>query len=86
MAFIPFYICLPVVQIYNGALRGAGKSSVPMYIMIINFVILRQIYLAIITKFTTSVYFVFMGWPFTWITCAIMFVVYYNKVNWLQEK
>ena len=46
LAFVPFYIMLPVVQIYNGVLRGAGKSSVPMYIMVFNFVILRQIYLA----------------------------------------
>jgi len=85
MAFIPFYITLPIVQIYNGVLRGAGKSSVPMYIMVFNFVVLRQIYLAIVTKVTTSVYFVFMGWPVTWITCAIMFFVYYHKVQWLPQ-
>lgn len=87
LAFVPFYIVLPIVQIYNGVLRGAGKSSIPMYIMVFNFVILRQIYLAIITKLTTSVYYVFMGWPVTWITCAIMFIIYYHKVDWLpQEK
>lgn len=85
LAFVPFYIVLPIVQIYSGVLRGAGKSSVPMYIMVFNFVILRQIYLAIITKITTSVYYVFMGWPVTWITCAIMFIIYYHKVNWLNE-
>jgi putative MATE family efflux protein len=87
MAFVPFYIILPINQIYSGVLRGAGKSSVPMYIMVLNFVFFRQIYLAIITKFTTSVYYVFMGWPVTWITCALMFIVYYHKSNWLpQEK
>ena len=60
LAFVPFYIMLPVVQIYNGVLRGAGKSSVPMYIMVFNFVILRQIYLAIVTQMTSDVYFVFI--------------------------
>jgi len=85
LAFVPFYILLPISQIYSGVLRGAGKSSVPMYIMVFNFVILRQIYLAIITKMTTSVYYVFMGWPVTWITCAIMFIIYYHKVDWLNE-
>lgn len=84
IAFIPFYICLPFVQIYGGALRGAGKSSVPMYLMVFNFVILRQIYLAFITKITTDIYFVFMGWPVTWVTCAIMFMIYYHKVSWLD--
>ncbi len=79
LAFVPFYIMLPVVQIYNGVLRGAGKSSVPMYIMVFNFVILRQIYLAIVTQMTSDVYFVFMGWPVTWVTCAIMFIIYYSQ-------
>lgn len=83
LAFVPFYIVLPIVQIYNGVLRGAGKSSVPMYIMVFNFVILRQIYLFFVTQMTNEVYYVFLGWPVTWITCAIMFIVYYHKVNWL---
>lgn len=83
LAFVPFYILLPIVQIYNGVLRGAGKSSVPMYIMVFNFVILRQIYLFFVTQMTNEVYYVFLGWPVTWITCAIMFIVYYHKVDWL---
>lgn len=83
LAFVPFYIVLPIVQIYNGVLRGAGKSSVPMYIMVFNFVILRQIYLFFVTQMTSEVYYVFLGWPVTWITCAIMFIVYYHKVDWL---
>lgn len=86
LAFVPFYILLPIIQIYNGVLRGAGKSSIPMYIMVFNFVILRQIYLAIITQITTSVYYVFMGWPVTWVTCAIMFIIYYFKVDWLPHE
>ncbi|MEG0365703.1 MAG: MATE family efflux transporter [Coprobacillus sp.] len=86
LAFIPFYVFLPINQIYNGVLRGAGRSSIPMYIMVFNFVILRQIYLAIITKITSDVYFVFMGWSITWVTCAIMFIIYYYKVDWLPKE
>lgn len=86
LAFVPFYILLPIVQIYNGVLRGAGKSSVPMYIMVFNFVILRQIYLFFVTQMTSEVYYVFLGWPVTWITCAIMFIVYYHKVDWLPTQ
>lgn len=85
LAFIPFYILLPINQVYSGVLRGAGKSAVPMYIMIFNFVVLRQIYLAVITQLTSSVYYVFMGWPVTWVTCSIMFIIYYHKVKWLPE-
>lgn len=86
LAFLPFYLLLPIVQVYNGVLRGAGKSSVPMYIMVFNFVILRQIYLAIVTQITHDLFFVFFGWPITWITCAIMFEFYYHKVDWLPQE
>ncbi len=85
LAFVPFYILLPINQVYAGVLRGAGKSSIPMYIMIFNFVILRQIYLAIITQFKAEVFYVFMGWPLTWITCAIMTMIYYRHAKWLPE-
>ena len=85
LAFVPFYLVLPIHQIISGVLRGAGKSSAPMYIMVFNFVVLRQIYLAIITKMTSSVFYVFLGWPVTWVTAMIMFVIYYLKVDWLPQ-
>ncbi|MFV0394587.1 MAG: MATE family efflux transporter [Coprobacillaceae bacterium] len=86
LAFIPFYIVLPIVQTINGVLRGAGKSTIPMYIMVFNFVILRQIYLMIATNISKDLYVVFMGWPVTWVVCALMFIIYYHKVNWLPKE
>lgn len=86
LAFIPFYIFLPIVQIIAGVLRGAGKSTIPMYIMVVNFVMLRQLYLMIATSLSDDLYVVFMGWPVTWIICAIMFVVYYYKVKWIPKE
>lgn len=81
-----FYIVHPVIQILNGALRGAGHSKVPMYFMLGSFVVLRQIYLAIAVPRTNSVMAVMFGWPLTWIICAIGMVAYYLKVDWLPEE
>ena len=86
LTFIPFYIFLPITQIYSGVLKGAGKTAGPTIIMIFNFVILRQIYLAIITKIIRSLVYVFLGWALTWITSAIMFVIYYHKVDLMNIK
>lgn len=83
MIFIPFYIFLPINQVISGVLRGAGKSAIPMYIMVFSFVFLRQLYLFIVTKFTESVGFIFFGWPVTWIVCSLLFIIYYYKVKWL---
>ena len=87
LTFLPFYIVLPINQVINGVLRGAGRSAVPMYVMIFSFVFLRQIYLFLVTKVTSDVIYVFLGWPTTWVVCSLIFIVYFFKVQWLpQEK
>lgn len=85
LVFLPFYIVLPINQVINGVLRGAGRSSIPMYVMVFSFVILRQAYLFVVTKFTSDVTYVFFGWPVTWIICSIIFVIYFFKVDWLPQ-
>ena len=84
--FAPCYIILPIVQILNGTLRGAGLSKVPMYFMVGSFVILRQIYLMITVPLTHNLAFVFAGWPVTWAICAIGLLIYYRRVNWLPDE
>ncbi len=80
------YMTLPVVQILNGALRGAGLSKVPMYFMLGTFVVLRQIYLMIAVPMTQSLPAVFAGWPLTWAVCAVGMLAYYLKANWLPKE
>ncbi len=87
LTFLPFYIFLPINQVINGVLRGAGRSAVPMYVMIFSFVFLRQIYLFLVTKVTSDVVYVFLGWPTTWVVCSLIFIVYFFKIQWSpQEK
>lgn len=86
LTFLPFYILLPINQVISGVLRGAGKSNIPMYIMIFSYVILRQLYLFIVTKFTNDIFFVFFGWPGTWVVCCVIFLLYYYKANWLVKE
>ena len=83
--FSACYLVLPVVQILNGALRGAGLSKIPMYFMLGSFVVLRQIYLMIAVPLTNDVNVVMAGWPLTWIICAIGMAVYYFKTDWLKK-
>ena len=76
--FAPAYIFLPICHIIAGALRGVGLSKVPMYSMILCFVILRQIYLAVATQFSSALITVFLGWPITWIINAALLFMYYH--------
>ncbi len=79
------YLSLPLVHIISGALRGVGLTKVPMYFLIGCFVILRQIYLMIFTPIFHNLTIVFLGWPATWLICAIGLVIYYLRSNWLPE-
>lgn len=78
------YWVLPIIHMLGGALRGAGKSQVPMYFMLACFVVLRQIYLAVVLPMTHSLFAVMAGWPATWVVCAIGMAIYYFRVDWLS--
>ncbi len=82
--FLCAYWVLPFGQIFAGVLRGAGKSTIPMIVLIVNYVIIRQTYLAIITQYTNNVAFVFMAWPLTWITNGLMMFFYYIKTDFTK--
>ena len=79
----PFYVLCVLNQIYAGALRGAGDSQVPMFIMLGSFVVFRQIYLFVGTKiFPESLTFVAMGYPAGWILCSALEFIYYKHGRW----
>ncbi len=61
-----------------GALRGRGDSKGPMVIMLLSFVLIRQIYLFIVTRFVANTPFlVGFGYPVGWTTCCIIEVAYF---------
>lgn len=69
-------------QIEAGALRGVGDSRTPMMIMLGSFVVFRQIYLFIISKLTTSIYFIAIGYPIGWIICTALMSIHIWRSGW----
>lgn len=66
-----------------GALRGRGDSKGPMIIMLLCFVLARQGYLFVVTRFfiNTPVA-VALGYPVGWVLCCIVEVIYFfHKVR-----
>ena len=69
---VPFYAVQCFNQIYTAALRGVGDTFVPMLIQIGCFVVLRQIYLFVMTNYIVNVPIaVIAGFPLGW-TCALI--------------
>ena len=81
----PCYIFLCFHQVYSGALRASGRSSVPMITSIIAFVVMRQIFLAVAIPLYHHISIIGIGYSFTWAMAALMTGIYYFTSNWLQK-
>jgi putative MATE family efflux protein len=65
-------------HVLAGALRGRGDSKGPMIIMITSFVVLRQIYLFIVSRFVSNTPRVIgFGYPVGWMTCCVIELAYF---------
>ncbi len=79
-----FYFLLAYSHSVSGVLRGAGKSSVPMFVMMIFWCFVRVALLEIGGMFYETIWFVYLCYPLTWTLSTIVFLIYYNKVSWLE--
>lgn len=77
----PFYVCCCFNQIHAGALRGSGDANGPMVIMLSCFVVFRQIYLAVASLLSDSIYPVAFAYPAGWILCSILMFLYYKHAK-----
>lgn len=78
----PFYIICCINQVYSGALRGAGNSRAPMLIMLGAFVVFRQCYLYIVSRFISNTILpLAMGYPAGWLVCSVITLTYYRRVH-----
>lgn len=69
-------------QVVAGALRGAGDSKTPMFIMLISFVLFRQLYLYVATSILNTPAVVGFGYPVGWILCSVLVESYYLSGKW----
>ena len=72
-------------QIEAGALRGVGDSRTPMIIMLMSFVVLRQIYLFVVSRLTDSIYFIAIGYPVGWIICTTLMTLHIKRIGWERK-
>lgn len=75
----PFYVFCCVNQIFNSSMRGAGVSLPPMIIMLTSFVLVRQIYLYVMSNFiSNNLLPIGLGYPFGWFVCTTVTLIYYK--------
>lgn len=75
----PFYFFFCINQVYSGALRGAGNSRMPMFIMLGSFVVFRQIYLYVMANYISNeIVPIALSYPAGWFVCSAATLLYYT--------
>ena len=81
----PGYIFLAISHAFNGIIRGAGITTVPMIVMVTCWCGLRMAWILTSVPLFHDIGVVFMGWPLTWITSALWLFLYYRKGKWMTR-
>lgn len=82
----PFYFLLAFSHCAAGILRGAGKSAVPMFVMMVCWCIIRVTYITITVRMIPSIRVIFWAYPLTWALSSIVFLFYLFKTDWIHPK
>lgn len=79
-----FYFLLAYSHANSAVLRGAGKSMIPMIVMLVFWCVFRVSFLTVVVKIIPSIDVVSWVYPITWGLSSIAFFIYYNKADWLH--
>lgn len=80
-----FYFLLAFSHCAAGILRGAGKTLVPMFTMLICWCLIRVSYITIAVKIVPQLQTVSWAYPITWTCSGIVFLIYLLKADWLHN-
>lgn len=79
-----FYCMLALAHCMAGILRGAGKTTVPMFIMLTCWCLIRITYITVAVRIFPDIRTIFWAYPLTWFLSCILFVTYYFKADWVH--
>ena len=79
-----FYFLLAFSHCIAGIMRGAGKATVPMFVMLCCWCIIRVTYITIAVRIFPVINTIFWAYPLTWTLSSILFFLYYRKADWIH--
>lgn len=79
-----FYFLLATSHCLSGILRGAGKTKIPMFVMLISWCLIRISYIIIMVKLIPDIRVVYWAYPLTWSISSVIFIIYNKKTNWIN--
>jgi putative MATE family efflux protein len=79
-----FYCLLAYSHAVASILRGAGKTVVPMMVMMACWCVIRVAFLAVSIPLTHAIQMVYVVYPLTWTLSSLVFFFYYKRANWMN--
>ena len=79
-----FFCLLAFSHCIGSVLRGAGKSTVPMMVMLVCWCLIRVTYITIAVKYINELTTVSWAYPITWSCSSLVFLIYYLKADWIH--
>lgn len=80
-----FYCFLAFSHCIAGIMRGAGKSTVPMFVMLFSWCIIRITYITITVHYIPKIQVIFWAYPLTWSISSVIFLIYFLKADWIHS-
>ncbi len=78
-----FYVLLAYSHGVASVLRGAGRSMVPMVVMLVFWCVVRVSYIMLVSTIFRDITLVCWAYPLTWGLSTVVFYFYYTRSNWL---
>ncbi|MBM6937701.1 MATE family efflux transporter [Pseudoflavonifractor phocaeensis] len=79
-----FYCLLAFSHCMAGILRGAGRASVPMFVMLGCWCVFRILYITAAVAVVPEIRMVFWAYPITWSLSTVIFLLYARRTPWLR--
>lgn len=79
-----FYCLLGLSHACAALLRGAGRTIVPMGVMLAVWCVLRITYITVMVRLIPDITVVFTAYPVTWALSALIFVLVLRRGRWLE--
>ena len=79
-----FFFLLAFSHCIAGLMRGAGRATVPMFVMLGCWCVIRVTYITIAVKLHPVIQTVFWAYPLTWSLSSILFLIFYLKSDWIH--
>lgn len=82
---VTFYFTYVPIEVFSGAIKGAGDSLIPMIITLLGICVLRVAWVLILVPIWHNLFTLCISYSISWFTTSVIFTIYYLKSNWMQR-